>query len=436
ALAATTSEIGRAWLSVKLSRYYQTLGQYQQALETAQGAHECFERSNDDRGQAEALARLGRCHLKLANLSEAAECARDGLAHYRALGDKLGQAHLLVDRANAAISQGEFDTARSALDAAYRITVEGHHLQAQVRAIYTFGFAAFRQDFHGQAELFLQHAREQASRIADRNLELLSLESLGVIAGIEHRLDEAIAVQGRVIEMRRAAEETDLHNALNGLGTAYQEAGRYDDAIRCYREALALPRQDDFRAGVTQCTLSSAYLERGEYDEARACLEAAQRRFRDLEDQWWRIRLELFYGLLCQRTHALAEAIDCYERARAQAHAHGNHHLEWEAHSRLLDAYAQLGEPAPMRTYLERAEDLTEAFADEPRAFHCWALHRAFRVLGDSTKAGRYLELAYRDLMDHADRITDDALRHSFLNNVPLHARIRAAYEGDEPNDP
>jgi hypothetical protein len=64
-----------------------------------------------------------------------------------------------------------------------------------------------------------------------------------------------------------------------------------------------------------------------------------------------------------------------------------------------------------------------------PRAVE-WTCHRALASAGDA-RAAEWLARAHGALQRQAATLADAALREGFLRNIPLHARIAAAWQAE-----
>jgi len=104
-----------------------------------------------------------------------------------------------------------------------------------------------------------------------------------------HYLDDELTVQESALAAVRRAGITPgaEGSALGNLGGAYLELRRFEEAIACYQDALAIFRQTgDRRAeGVTLDGLGDAYLELRRFEEATSCYEGALAIFRQTGDR-------------------------------------------------------------------------------------------------------------------------------------------------------
>ena len=82
--------------------------------------------------------------------------------------------------------------------------------------------------------------------------------------------------------------------ALNNLGSTYVELQRFDEAITCYQQSLAIWREtgDRYGEGQTLNNLGNAYQEMGQRDRAVRCWREAAAAMRDAGDHEQAGRLE------------------------------------------------------------------------------------------------------------------------------------------------
>lgn len=141
--------------------------------------------------------------------------------------------------------------------------------------------------------------------------------ALGVAHMAEHKSDLAIKAFTRALEL-----DAKFAPALAYLGVAYDEQGRYAEAITYYERALAV----DERLSIVHYLLAEALLKQNANDTLRA--ETHLTRAVALDQTFARARLSL--GKIYARTDRLSEAITHLERAIA-------------LDANLAEAYYQLG---------------------------------------------------------------------------------------------
>jgi Flp pilus assembly protein TadD len=131
------------------------------------------------------------------------------------------------------------------------------------------------------------------------------------------RLDESIVLYRQALSLR-----PDLSGAHGSLGCVLQQKGRFEEAIAAYSHALALSP-----ASPQICNnMGSALRAIGRFDEAIACYRKALALRQEFSEAWYNM------GIALQDQGNLAEAIDAYQRAIALRPA------DTEAHCRLGSA--------------------------------------------------------------------------------------------------
>lgn len=119
----------------------------------------------------------------------------------------------------------------------------------------------------------LKEAKEAADTTSmARTLDLLGRASTTITA--EHR---PIAYQEQAAALlRRASDKRILPKILNNLGQSYNEAGRYEDALVVFQEALRHELPDRRIDGYTYCYMAFSYMGLNEPDSAATCLEQSK----------------------------------------------------------------------------------------------------------------------------------------------------------------
>ena len=130
-------------------------------------------------------------------------------------------------------------------------------------------------------------------------------------------LAESHADSGRAIKLLEGISAEDVE-ALNGLGIAYGDAGRYSDAISAFRQVLTLDATNGLAyQNLASMTLRQALAAGGENDrrartqEAEALARKAIEIDPDLPDAYTTL------GVILSRTGRKAEAIESWKRAIA-----------------------------------------------------------------------------------------------------------------------
>ena len=357
---------------------------------------------DDDRRRAHVARRRGIRAMRMADWAAQESAARHGMACAMRAGDDGLRLHALRLLATAQLQQGDIDAGRTL---ALQGLAEARSLKLRgVEALLLNGLA-IAADTQGDRVGFLD----------------LSQQSLQAFRETGDRVNEAIG--------------------LWSLGAGWLNLGNLAQARRDLDAALQMLRANGDRTieGAALGTLSALALWQG--DETRALALARQAldiavatQARD-EEVLTRLRLgaaELALG----RTAAARQAY-------AQAHARA---LEMDSVSQ-HDASAGLarvalaaGDDAAAQAAVAALQPLLDHIAaggtldgtEEPRQIEL-TCHQALARAGDP-RAADWLARAHSALMAQSDAITrhspDAALRHGFLQNIPHHREIVAAWDG------
>jgi hypothetical protein len=127
----------------------------------------------------------------------------------------------------------------------------------------------------------------------------------------------------------------------------------------------------------------------------------------------------------------LAEAAEAYQEAILCCAKLGNTLLAIEPQAGLAQIALAQGNDAQAQTLVETILVALDGYPppglNEP--FRVYLICYQFLMANHDPRAGTLLRSAHNLLQQYADQITDDALRHSFLTNVPVHRALQEAYE-------
>jgi tetratricopeptide (TPR) repeat protein len=348
---------------------------------------------DDDRRRAEVAWRRGIRALRMADWAALESAARQGMACATRASDDGLRLHALRLLAAAKVFQGDIDTGRAlalqGLAEARSLGLRG----VEGRMVNVLSLAADKQgDVAGALDLF-QRALEIFRETGDRVNEAIGLSNLG-----EGRMNLGDLTQAR----------SELDAALRLLRANGDRA--IESLTLCYLSKLAMWRGDE--------TLALA-LARSALDVATAA------QARDAE-----VLAGIRLGDAEQALGRLAAARQAFTRARARA-------LE-------IDSPWQHDASAGLARVALTEQDNAVALVDlQPVLDHveaCGALDgtnesrrielTCHRVLARTSnpRAADWLARAHGALMVQADTITDFALRQGFLQNIPHHREIVAAW--------
>jgi tetratricopeptide (TPR) repeat protein len=177
--------------------------------------------------------------------------------------------------------------------------------------------------------------------------------------------------------------------------------------------------------------LGNALLEMGRWEAARTLLEQGVAQLRDIG-----ARRDEVYALT-YLARAMEQGGDWDGAQAAHQSALSHRHELGQAASR-IENVSGLARVALERGDVETARALTEEMLAHVRAHGLVLIEfpfqiyqtaiRVFRSCGSMPAARQVLQEAVQALMERAERITDPVLRCSFLERVPAHKELLAAW--------
>jgi predicted O-linked N-acetylglucosamine transferase (SPINDLY family) len=230
---------------------------------------------------------------------------------------------------------------------------------------------------------------------------------LGLIAGVERRLNEAVDCYRKVLALK-----PDFPEALNNLGHAYNELRRWSDALPVLQKALALRPQYALAHNNLGITLD----ELGQPEEAMACFRRALAINPDFVEALHNLGTDLLiHGWL-------DEAIGCLQRAITLRPGHAVAHLSL-GNARICQGDFPRAEES-LRQAIALQPELAEAYHSRLFMRHyqplpAMEIYQSHRAFAERFEGGRQsLWPVHRGVRDPAKRlkvgyVSPDLRQHS-----------------------
>ncbi|HSH04323.1 MAG TPA: adenylate/guanylate cyclase domain-containing protein [Anaerolineae bacterium] len=186
---------------------------------------------------------------------------------------------------NALIFLGEYDLAKSKLEASYAWGEIHEDLLIQTEAMRDLGFLARNRGDYAEAHRYAEAAVTQAKKLGAKGVICSTLYQLGWLAAREGRYQEAEVYFGESGEVaEEIGELRQLSSCWNGLGSI---ANMQDDLIQAewyYRKSLRVRRQSGDRkgVGVVLGNLGDVARKQAQYEAAQVYMEEALKIARDI----------------------------------------------------------------------------------------------------------------------------------------------------------
>lgn len=450
------------------SRYDEARSYYEQGLAIARAI-------NDRQSESTALGALGGVAALTGDYPAARAYYEQALALDRATGNRVSATGQLIALGGLASMQGDDAAARAHYEESLSIALEIQNRQLEGNALAALGGLAQMRADYALARAYYEQSLAAARATQNRHGEIGILEALGVVADAQgdfaaaHQIFEQSLATAREIGNR--AGEGRIYIAL---GKLMQAEGDSRQSRAYYDKSLAIVRElgDKASEAIIHNNLGViAYLQ-GEYAKARAEYEQGLVVSRELSNPWFESQMLANVGLTQLYTGDIAGAYDSGAESLALARRLGAQHVEAYALTLLGHCYAVRGEQEEARNAYGAARDLRVKLAQphlatEPQAglarvalaagepaealLHVEAIMAhlaAGHSLGDTldpflieltcyevlaaagdARAAAWLAAAHSRLQERAAKLSEDTSRSMFLNSVPHHRALVAAWE-------
>ncbi|MBU1877991.1 MAG: tetratricopeptide repeat protein, partial [Chloroflexi bacterium] len=349
------------------------------------------------------------------------------------------QAELALRQANYAQVVGDFSAAIRAAQATIVHAQAAQDTAFEAAGYLQWGLALWRLGDLESCRARLEKALALAQSIGSRDLEAESLRILGNVYYYQGDYGEAAAYWKRSLPISRdIGDRAGEASALSNLGEAARSQGDYPGALTYYERRLRMCREIGDRWGETIAVLNLGLVSHNLGDD-EASLAYSELVFQLASEIISPIHQA--YALTTQG-HALAglgrldEAAVAYQRAAAMRRESGEHHLVMEAVAGKARVCLAQGDLAGAQAQVDKIlgyldqEGGTLDGTEEPLRVYL-TCYRVLQAQQDP-RARAILQTAHRLLQERASRITDEALRRSFLENVPAHREIGREFTAGE----
>jgi DNA-binding SARP family transcriptional activator/DNA polymerase III delta prime subunit len=172
---------------------------------------------------------------------------------------------------------------------------------------------------------------EAARRVGDLAAEAQALNDLGAAKWRQGRYDQAVTCDLQALAIRRKLGDRQGQAAsLNDLGLNYLWQGRYDEALASLHQSLEIKRElgDARGQGLTLANLGELHQRQGRYEEALACLRQSLAVRRNMADRHGQAHSLGNLGKVHQRQGRDQEALESLRESVAMFRELGDRHSE------------------------------------------------------------------------------------------------------------
>ncbi|NET01345.1 MAG: tetratricopeptide repeat protein [Sphaerospermopsis sp. SIO1G1] len=188
-----------------------------------------------------SLTSLGNAYQSLGQYQKAIEYHQQSLDIAREIGDVRRESSSLNNLGNAYDSLGEYQKAISFHYESLEITREIGDIEGESSSLNNLGLAYDSLGEYQKAISFHQQSLNIAKEIGDIRGESYSLNNLGLVYDSLGQYQKAIAFYQQSLDIKREIGDIGGEsNSLNNLGNAYKAMGNYKQAIDKFRESLKI----------------------------------------------------------------------------------------------------------------------------------------------------------------------------------------------------
>ncbi|MGC9356340.1 MAG: adenylate/guanylate cyclase domain-containing protein [Anaerolineae bacterium] len=325
---------------------------------------------------------------------------------------------------------GRYTEAKETAQAALRLKQELEDEAGEAKALNLLGVLHYYRGDYEDARKPLEQAVALRHKVGDQAGETWSLMYLYMMHFMRGEYDQAVEYNQHALDLSRERQDwfqTGIH--LTNAARISLRLGRYEEAAAQFQESLTLKHRVGDQVGqgfaLYGLGLTQTYL--GHYSEAEEKLQASLELRQRIDNE--RGVGYSFHGL--GRLALARDEINDRETARRYfTRAYDvDSRLELKAEtvadlSFLAIAHLKLGEEEQALATSQQALELLAEQGDVPEVQQIyWNHYQVLKALGHSD-ADEYLHQAHAAVMEQAERIGDEELRHTFLESVEVNREI------------
>jgi ATP/maltotriose-dependent transcriptional regulator MalT len=403
-MLALAEELGGRQLALshnRRSRFHEAQGEYAAAVAAAGAAQTAARQAGDKQAEAEASLKEGSSLWRRGEYAAARERIEQALALAQEVDDRRGQAKCLNNLGVVCRLLCDYATAKTFHEQALALHRSLGDREGETVSLNNLGLVCNDLGEHLAARTYHEQSLAIAQAIGDQQAAAANLSNLGLVclklgdyASARTYCEQSLVIARAINE--RLIEASSLHN----LGRVYYELGDGAAARAHYEQSLVIHRDIGDRAGVAYALIGLGVA---------------------LEDLGNPSALPSVAGQALDGAEAAyGEALSiCREIGQAAA---------------AIEGVAGLGRAALAHSELQKAKQYAEECLAHIAAHGAEGIEYRFEVYltcmdilaacDEHERAQAVLEEAHGLLMQRADKINDEALRHSYLENVSAHREV------------
>jgi diguanylate cyclase (GGDEF)-like protein len=392
--------------------------------------------------EAQCQRLLGVAAARGDNTATAREYFESALKTQRLLVNLDEESSLLNDLGLLADMDGRCELARDYFLQALQIKQTLGNQAGVGKALHNLGFVSSHLGDYQQARRHYEQALAIWQDTGNWSSEGVTLNNLSEIAFLQGDVVRALEYAQRAINIhRQSGNRSGQGEAHEALADVFLYLGYYQQAEADLGKAQTLFIEagdvNNQVSVMTKLGLLSHYL--GDDETAIQTIQQAVQRAEELGNQSFQATAQYHLGQVFASAGQLDQAVEAYRQALHLRTASMQEHLALEPVAGLAQVACQRGDLNRAVKYVDHILDYLARPPAERKTGHpldgvadaskiYLVCYRVLDALGDS-RAGEILEQGRAWLLERANWIVDELMRHSYLETIPAHQEILAVTE-------
>ncbi|MBW7882055.1 MAG: tetratricopeptide repeat protein [Caldilineaceae bacterium] len=387
------------------------------------------------RSALHALA-VGQYQAAIAEVEPAAALAGQ-------IGDKITEVRARHTWGRALWQAGDYVAARGQLTAALELSRELKSTLELARCLYDLGVVLRYEGENAAAQTHLEEASRIYAAAEDRVGEVRCLSALGVLLDVSGRHGEArLRLEQALAAAQAVGWRYGEARLLVQIANNHLDLGDYATAEELLAQAVPICREIADREGEATSldALGLAAYFRGNIADANNHFAAALKIHQEMDNPRGQGYTLTHLGLALTRQGALQAAAG-HLRAALKLRRNGGSGLVLDTLAALAELDLARDEPAHALTYVDEILGWIGEHGVNGSEFPVWVYLVCYQVLcalipvdaAYSQRAAETLVAGHMLLLEHAYHIEDDTLHDQFLQQIPHHRALHAAWLAREP---
>ncbi len=283
---------------------------------------------------------------------------------------------------------------------------------------------------------YAQDALALYKKNGDRMGENETLRYIGDIHCGMGNYQQALEAYQEVLRIRRETGQRSLEGgALGDIGDVYLFLGLYEESLELHRRSLEINEEVNYKYGQTWChhDMGVIHFNMGNLRDAREELEMAISMAEEIQARNLIVLSKNDLSVVLRELGARSNLETSLKLAREAEELAERVELifgQIAGASNQARAYLSLGDSESANEHSQRAlaflerHGAAEVLEEEIFFNHAEILNQS----GETEEAKKYFKMAYDETMNKANRINDQIIRKSFLENVRVNRAIIGAF--------